>query len=318
MRLALSVLRRAVIVAAIGCVVFISGRSHADELLRWKFTAGEAFDYEMKQDMNMNVDAGQAGQMGTTAGQTMNMTWNVKSVDDQGVAVIEQKIARIRMKMTAPGGQGFEYDTSSKDPAVGIAAMVAPTMEAMTAGNFTFSMSPRGEVSDVKLSDDLLNAVKNGPGGESGAVEQFKSMVSQVAFVLPENPAKTGETWTTKIAVSNPTGGNQSVETTYTYDGTREADGTTYAVIKPSMKMEIAKNPMMEMTMKDQKTDGEVLFDLKAGELHSMSINQNITMDMTAGGQTMPGTIDQNIEVTVTPAKETAETSKTDAEPAGK
>ena len=70
------------------------------------------------------------------------------------------------------------------------------------------------------------------------------------------------------------------------------------------MKMDVAKNPMMEMKMKDQKTDGEVLFDVEAGELHSMSINQNITLDMVAAGQTMPGTIDQNIEVKVTPATE--------------
>ena len=52
----------------------------------------------------------------------------------KGDAVIEQKIDRIRMKMTAPGGQGFDYDTDSEEPAVGMAAMVAPAMEAMTAG----------------------------------------------------------------------------------------------------------------------------------------------------------------------------------------
>jgi Family of unknown function (DUF6263) len=315
MRFALGVMRRVLWVWAIGGLVFAAQPSRAEEALRWKFKAGDAFDYELIQEMNMNIEAGQAGQLGTTAGQTMNMTWNVKSVDDKGSAVVEQKIDRIRMKMTAPGNQGFDYDTDSKDPAVGIAAMVAPTMEAMTAGQFTFTISPRGEVSDVKISDALLTAIKNGPGGESGAVEQFKSMVSQVALVLPENPPKTGETWTTKIAVNSPGGGSQSVETTYTYDGTRDADGTTYAVIKPSLKMDIAKNPMMEMKMKDQKTDGEVLFDVNAGRLHSISINQNITLDMIAGGQSMPGTIDQNIEVKVAPAKNKPADTKPAASP---
>lgn len=316
MRFALVVLRRMLLLAAVGCSFFGSSRSHADELLRWKFTAGEAFDYQTTQDMNMNINAGQAGQLATTAGQTMNMTWNVKSVNEKGDAVIEQKIVRIRMKMSAPDAQ-FEYDTESAEPAVGMAAMVAPAMEAMTTGLVTFSMSPRGEVRDVKLSEELASAIKNGPGGESGAVDQFKSMVSQVAFVLPEKQPATGETWTTKIAVNNPAGGNQTVETTYTYDGTREVDGTTYAVIKPAMKMDVAKNPMMEMKMKEQKTDGEVLFDVDAGELHSMSINQDITLDMIAAGQTMPGTIDQNIEVKVSPATKKIETAappaKTDA-----
>ena len=86
-------------------------------------------------------------------------------------------------------------------------------------------------------------------------------------------PPKPGETWTTKIAVNNPAGGNQTVETTYTFDGTREVDGTTYAVIKPTMKMDLASNPMMEMKMKEQKTDGEVLFDSRpAGCIRCRSI----------------------------------------------
>ena len=301
MQFALITLRRLLFAAAIGCAALLSMCCQADELLRWKFTAGEAFDYQMTQDMNMNMAAGPAGQMATTAEQTMNMTWSVKSIDDKGDAVIGQKVSRIRMKMTAPDGQGFDYDTDSEAPAVGMAAMMAPTMEAMTASEITFTMSPRGEVHDVKISDELSAAIKNGPGGESGAIEQFKSMISQVAFVLPENPPKTGETWTTKIAGNNPAGGNQSVETTYTYDGTREADGTTFAVIKPSMSMQLANNPMMEMKMKEQKTDGEVLFDVEAGRLHSMSINHHITLDMVAAGQTMPGTIEQKIDVTVTP-----------------
>jgi hypothetical protein len=304
MRFAQIVSRPVLLLTVVGCLVLGAASARADELLRWKFNTGEAFETQMKQDMNMSINAGAAGQMATTANQTMNMTWTVKSVDEKGVATIEQKIDRIQMKMTAPGGQGFDYDTQSEEPATGVAAMVAPTMEAMTSGQFTFNITPRGEISDVKISDELLAAVKNGPGGETGAVEQFKSMVAQIALVLPEKAPKMGETWTTKIAVANAAGGgNQSVETTYTYDGTRDADGTTYAVIKPSMKMELAQNPMMEMKMKEQKTDGEVLFDLKAGELHSVSMNQNIVMDMVAQGMTMPGTIDQNIAVTMTPAK---------------
>jgi len=304
MRLALVALRRVLFVAAIGGAALISVRCQADEPLRWKFKAGEAFDYQWTRDMNLNVDAGRAGQMATFTEQTMNMTWSVRSVDDQGDAVIEQKIGRVRMTMAMPGGQGFDYDTDSEEPAVGMAAMIAPTLKAMTAGELSFTMSPRGEIRDVEISDELAESLKHGPGGETGAVEQFKSMVSQVAFALPENPPQIGETWTTKLAVSSPTGGSQTVETTYTYDGTREADGTTFAVIKPRVTLELADNRMMEMKMKEQKTDGEVLFDPQAGQLHSMSVNQNITLDVVVAGQTMPGTIDQKTDLTVTPKQD--------------
>lgn len=287
----------------------------ADQPIRWKFTAGEMLEFEMDQSMNMIVQAGPAQQMSTTAQQTMNMSWKVTSVDGDGNAEIEQRFDRIQLKMTVPGGQGLVYDTDSEEPAAGMAAMVAPTMEAMTAGSFTFKMTPRGEVSDVKFSEELQNAIKNGPGGEAAGAEQFKSMISQVAFPLPENAPQPGDAWKTTVAVANPAGGNQTVETTYTFDGTRDADGTTFAVIKPAMKMELAKNPMMDMQMKEQKTDGEVLFDLNAGRLHSISINLNIAMDMVAQGMTMPGTIDQKIDVKVSEVDAQADAPTKPAEP---
>lgn len=204
MRFTFVALRRIVLVAVVSCLVVTSSISQADEPLRWKFTAGEKLEYQMTQDMKMNVDAGPAGKMAFTAAQTLNISWDVKSVNEKGDAVIEQKIDRIYKKMTAPGGEGFEYDTDSEEPAVGVAAMIAPTMEAMTAGQFDFTMSPRGDVYDAKISDELLAAIKNGPGGEDGAVEQFKSIVSQIAFVLPENLPKPGEVWASKIAVADP------------------------------------------------------------------------------------------------------------------
>src|SRR5262245_55748087 len=88
----------------------------ADEPIRWKFTSGEVLSFEMNQDMNMNIQAGPAQQMSTTAQQSMNMHWNVKSVDGEGNAEIEQRFDRIQLKMTVPGGQGLVYDTDSEEP----------------------------------------------------------------------------------------------------------------------------------------------------------------------------------------------------------
>ena len=48
--------------AAVSFVATCSSISRADEPLRWKFKVGEKLDYQMTQDMNMNMDAGQAGQ----------------------------------------------------------------------------------------------------------------------------------------------------------------------------------------------------------------------------------------------------------------
>ena len=299
-----STVRFLIVLATVVCWAAVSSTSCAEEPLRWKFKVGEQLDYQLTQQMNMDMDAGQTGKLHTSMNQVMNMQWDVKGVNDQGDAVVEQSIKRIQMKMEAPGGQGFEYDSSAEGPAVGMAAMIAPMFEAMTAGAFEVTMTPRGEVRDVRIPPDMAAAIAKGPGaagGEKAAIEQFKAMITQGAFVLPENPPTPGQEWSTKVDVNNPAGGNQKVETTYKYEGTRDVDGTTYAVIRPSLKMELAGNAMMQMKVKEQKTNGEVLFNQQAGRLHSMSIDQDLTMDISVGGQTMPGTIKQKVEVTVTP-----------------
>ena len=104
------------------------------------------------------------------------------------------------MKMTAPGGQGFDYDSDSEEPAVGMAAMIAPTFEAMTAGEFDVHddaarRSQRREASRRAADGDQERSRRR--KRRESAVEQFKSMVSQVAFVLPENPPDDrAKTWT--------------------------------------------------------------------------------------------------------------------------
>ena len=37
--------------------------------------------------------------------------------------------------------------------------------------------------------------------------------------------------------MNNPAVGKQTVETTYRYEGTKDIEGTKYAVIKPELKM---------------------------------------------------------------------------------
>src|SRR5262245_47781201 len=103
--------------AAVVVCVLAAVTSQADEPLRWKLKAGEKLATSMVQDMNMNMDAGPAGKLSTTAQQNMQMNWDVQKVNADGSAVVKQTIGRIRVKMTAPGGQGFDYDSNAEGPA---------------------------------------------------------------------------------------------------------------------------------------------------------------------------------------------------------
>jgi hypothetical protein len=254
--------------------------------------------------------------------QEMDMHWKVEGVDEvKQEAVIKQKFNRIKMKMTTALG-GFEYDSKSEAPPTGPAAMIAPLYKAMTEGEFEIVMTSRGEIKDVKIPQEVIDAFKNSPGagqmGEMASPEGFKKMISQGALVLPENAPKEGEKWTTTITINNPQVGKQTVDTTYTFAGMKEIDGKTFAVIKPELKMEFgnagaaegaeAKDqpqqpgaPQFQMKIVKQESDGEVLFNVDEGRLHTSTLGQKATIDIKAGGQSVQQNIDQKIDVKVTP-----------------
>jgi hypothetical protein len=214
--------------------------------------------------------------------------------------------------------------------------MIAPMYKAMTEGEFEITMTSRGEVKNVKIPDQVLTALKNSPNaaamGDIASAEGFKKMISQGALVLPKDAPKHGETWTTKVEMKNPAVGKQTVETTYRYEGTKDVKGTKFAVIKPQLKMEFDNQPPaakegqpqqpaaqqnMQMKIKDQTSDGEVLFNIAAGRLQSTSLKQNVSIEASVNGQPIQQKIDQKIDVTVTPAGEKKADAAKKPEPSG-
>jgi hypothetical protein len=220
---------------------------------------------------------------------------------DEGDAVINQRFDRMKMKITLPPPVGVvEYDSKSEAAPTGTAALFAPMYQALTKAQFELTMTPRGEIKDVKVPDEVIAALKNSPGGmalgDLATPEGFKRMISQSALVLPENAPQAGDDWTTKVELKHPLGGKQIVETTYTYEGTKDVEGVTYAVFRPNLKMGFEGNEQAKVTA--QESSGEILFNIAAGRLHSSVLDQNVTMEQGGGIQAK---IDQSIKVNVTP-----------------
>jgi hypothetical protein len=285
----------------------------AQEPLRWKFEKDQKLDYKMVQDMTIGSKGGPQGDQNVAMHQEMDMRWTVKDIKPEGLAVIEQKVDRMKLKMALPTG-AIEYDTGSEAQPVGPAAMFAPLYKAMTQGAFEITMTPRGEIQDVKIPEEVATVIKNSPGmaqmGEMATEDGFKKMISQGSLVLPEKSPESGEKWTTKLEVNNPMGGKQVVETTYTYDGTRDEGGVTVAVFRPSIQMSFPGAPVK---IAKQTSGGEILFNVAEGRLHSSKLTQEVGIEQPGGGQM---TIDQKVDVAVTPATAESEAKSTEGEPA--
>ena len=295
-------------IAVLGCA-WLTCSAAAEEPLRWKFVAGQKLVYQLDQSMDMNIQAGAQGQITTSTKNLLEIGWNVQEVNEQGEAKIVQSIDRVKITMSGPPGQSFEYDSKSEEAPTGMAAMLAPTFEAMTTGQMEFTINPRGEVGEVTVSEDLLAALNKAQGGgaadNAAAADGLKTLPSQLALTLPAGDPTPGLKWKFQLELQNPLMGKQLVETTYNYAGTKDFEGKTYAMIELTQKMgDVAGSETIKVNVKEQKSDGQILFNQEAGRLYSSNIKQDLTLELTMKGQTLPATIKNVTDVKVMPAEE--------------
>jgi hypothetical protein len=297
-----------------------SSSDSAAEPLRWKFKQGEKLAYDSVQDVSIEVTGDVSGDFTMRTEQELNLIWEIVSVDDQGAARIKQKLQRVRLKMTGPSAgqqiqegvkknETVEYDSQAKDPPVGGAAMAAAMFEPMLKSEFELTVTPLGEVKDVKVPANVLEMIKRNPDaaqmGELATDAGIQKMLTQEIIVLPEGEPKPGEAWSNKTQMAIPVVGNQMIETTYTHKDEKEVDGKQHAVIatKRLVQYELPAGQQVQVTIKDQSSDGETLFNITDGRLGSSTLNHVLTIEATAAASKVTQKLDQKSKVTVRPAQ---------------
>jgi hypothetical protein len=275
----------------------LAAPAQAQTTLRYKFKQGETLNYELQQKMDMKMSV--AGKdIAMAMNQNIGMTWKVLEVDASGKARISQKMDRIKMTMEGPAPIGkMEYDSKdSKEPEGPIGKMLGPVFNALAGAEFTVSMDPRGELSDVKLPEKLADTLKNVAGQAPGMGDMFspdglKRMINQGGLVLPEKAVTKGDTWTQKIENKMPFG-TMKVVNTLTYEGTDQ--DLQRIQLKPAISLD--PDPAAPINLKVKGADGKGMakFDNTAGRLVEMNLVQNMDMAIGAGGQD----ITQNIRTT--------------------
>ena len=159
----------------------------------------------------------------TILNQTVDLHWSVKSVASDGVADMSQTIDRVRTKVEGPGNS-FEFDSQSgKAPEGPIASLLTPMLKALVGAEFTFKMNGRGELSDIKVPQKLLDSLRQaGPAATAGGMfseEGMKNLISQSSLTLPEGPFEKGKSWTQQAKVPVPMIGTMVMDKTYTFEG---------------------------------------------------------------------------------------------------
>lgn len=253
--------------------------------LRYKFQAGSKNSYVMEQKQNMKMSA-----MGQEFEINMNMMFEMsqttESVDTAtGNGKIKQKIDRVVMKMEGGPIGSMEYDSKSDKEPEGALAAMAGIFKAMTEGEIKMTISPRGEVSDVKMSEKLMEELKNvggqagGLGGNMFSEDQFKNMMDQSVLVLPKEAPVSGSTnWEKTLDMKMGPMGTMKTKTKYSYAG--KSGDFDKIDMKLNLNLEPDPNAPFQMKMTTKDASGTTLFDNAKGRVQEMNMKTISEMDM--------------------------------------
>jgi hypothetical protein len=262
--------------------------AQAQTTLRYKFKQGDKLDYVIENKMTMKIDIG-GKEIEMAINQNMEMAWKIESVANDGKGRIQQKLTRIQFSMDTPMGK-VEYDSKDgKVPPGPLGETIAPIFKALSGLEFTLTMDPRGEISDVKIPKDLLKAVnaQQLPGvGEMFTEDGLKKMMAQSGISFPKESVSKGKTWNQKLSFKMPFG-EMKMDNVYTYEGAvqKGEKKVEQISVKPAISLKPDENAPVAMTMKDGGGKGMAYFDNDAGRIVEMSMTQNMIME--AGGQSI-------------------------------
>lgn len=262
--------------------------------LRYQFKKGDQLRYVVEMKAETTSDAAGNPRVGMTT-RTYDVTWKVTSVDSYGNAGMTLAIDRVRY-VEDTGFPGKVYFDSQKNrnpegvPA--LARILAPILKAQVGAEFTFNLSPRGEVSAFQVPKKVADAVKNTQGIRSiYSAESFKQLlVCQASVVLPPGPVSKGAGWSEKADVV-VAGGHAKlpVTTQATYQGEADRGGKKLEQIslQPTATT-VERDPnsgLGPFALKTHEGKGTIFFDSDKGRLVEAEVTQDLYMESSPPGQ---------------------------------
>lgn len=287
------------------------GRAEAQDL-RYKFEEGQELLFNMKQNIDISLTAegaeDQKSSFKQAIEQVTEILWTVDEVRDDGTAKISQKVQRIKMNLKATPNVEFQYDSASdEEPTGSIAANLTPILGALVGATFDVTMNSRGEIVEIQVPDDVVQALQKVPNaaqmGGMFSKEGLEKMVQQGSLTFPEGQIEPGREWTNSFEVESPGRGTQTVTTKYRYLGQEEVDGQTLDAFAVSLQLDLGEDAApagTEVTVQKQESDGKIYFDREEGRMKSSRIDMNMDTEIEAFNQTMTSQMKQHVEVEVT------------------
>lgn len=278
---------------AVVVVVASAAAARAEQALAWKFKVGDKAQYVLVQESNILIDANGV-EFDVEMNQTLDLTWTVKSVADDGTAELVQTVDRVIMKMATPFTGEFSYDSASGQDGEGqVWEMMGPLIKGMVGAEFTMKVTPAGEVTDIELPQGLGRALRGGGrGGRGGGFsammmgggfseESIKEIIQRSFVLLPSGAAADGAQWSQTFVANMGPLGKQTTAIQYTLEGCDEATGLVRIGSTTELSMEAPENADFDIVMELTEQDGKgfVLFDAEAGRAVESRHEQSLVIE---------------------------------------
>ena len=290
-------------------------------LLRYKFVPQQelAYDFWMVGTGGMDI-AGLplAPEQGEMPGHLqMQLEGNasfslpVTAVDEQGNGTLGLEMGPLAMQMQAMGRSfhmamdltkgTVKVDGESIQMPEGPMQQMLPSFE-----NLSWTISPRGKLVAISGLEELLTGGAGMPQMPMFAnMADFQKLLKEMPAWLPEDPVAVGDSWDMQVPLPLPGMGADPLPEfaiKYTLEGLGEIDGhriarigfegvlegANLAVPMPGgpaqQQREVAEEgrqpDYMNMAL-TETVDGQIYFDLDAGQMHS--VRGNVAIDVSMG-----------------------------------
>ena len=287
--------------------------------LRLKFADGQRFDYQVVLDTTYTI-VGQKGETSST--HTLEVSWQVSSVDGEGVADASYFVHRLRTTLAPAGQAQMQADSANKNQAGPLAEFMAPLFDAIIDKPIRMKIHPTGEISDVQLPRGMAEELKK-LAAEAVAAAFSEDVLKQVIQAsspdFSQKPVSVGQTWTTTRQTAFPVYGKATAKTTYKYEGLEKRGDRKLAKISPQVevKFDPAKDASLTAEIAKQNSSGAIYLDIEAGKLVESDVKSMMTVKATLMGNmftqewTVVATI-RPLQPRKTPPKESKESKTTE------
>ena len=267
----------------------LSETARAETPLRWKFKTGDKLQYAVAQRSKVVV-TNSGLDFDVVGTQIADLTCTVGNVDADGTAEMKVVFDRIQMQAASPYGGQFQYDSKSGKTGGGqLWEMVNPLFQASLGQEIHVRVSPRGEVSDIKLPEGLSailtalepHAVPQLMMGGGINASTYRDMLALTFVRLPAKPVAAKATW--KLELPEPIGpvAKRTTELTFTSTGPSMHEGRTLERIDVASqtKVEIDEdNPDFFLEVTSDEMTGSVWFDANAGRAVDLALRQKLEL----------------------------------------